>query len=209
MSGLEVVGGISVAISIIDVSIKIYNSARKGLKLSEAFEAVGRRLPIILDTLQTCKNHLEPIQGSMPADVCEALEKILDASKEKARTLREIFEEVIPGENDGWEKRYLKVFKRLGKGHKVEELMVSVTQEVQLIVNHHAVKSAKPEQNTELENIIKEMKSVKSSVAEEESSGMTFNSGGGAQTNNVNSGSGQQINNNAAVGTQNFHSSKN
>lgn len=40
------------------------------------------------------------------------------------------------------------------------------------------------------------------------SSGMTFSSGGGAQTNNVNTGSGQQVNNNAAVGTQNYYFGK-
>ena len=82
MSGLAVIGGISAVIGIIDASIKTYNSARKDLKLPEAFEAVGRRLPIILDTLQICKNHLAPIQGSMPADVCAALERILNASDE-------------------------------------------------------------------------------------------------------------------------------
>lgn len=209
MSGLEVIGGISAVIGIIDALIEVYSSARKDLKLSETFKAVGHRLPIILDTLQTCKIHLDPIKESLPADVCDALEKILDACKEKARKLREIFEEVIPAENDAWEKRYLKVFRRLGKGNKVEELMISITEEVQLIVNNHAVKSATPEQSSKLEAIIKEMKSAKSSVPAEESSGITFNSGGGAQTNNVNSGSGQQINNNAAVGTQNFHSGKN
>jgi N-terminal domain on NACHT_NTPase and P-loop NTPases len=204
MSGLEVIGGISAIIGIIDASIKIYDSAQKDLKLSETFDTVGRRLPIILDTLQTCKNHLQPIQSLMPADACEALEKILEACDEKAGKLRQIFEKVIPGENDAWKKRYLKVIRRLGKGNKVEELMASITEDVQLVVNHHAVQSAKPEQNTKLEDIIEEMKSIKSSMSEEESSGMTFNSGGGTQTNNVNRGSGQQINNNAPVTTQNF-----
>ena len=209
MSGLEVIGAISAVIGIIDASIKIYNSARKDLKLSETFITVGRRLPIILDTLRTCKNHLEPIQGSMSVDVCEALEKILEACKKNARKQREIFEEVIPGENDTWEQRYVKVVRRFGKGNKVEELMLSMTEDVQLVVNNHAVKSAKPEQHAELEKIVQEMKSVKSSMPGEESSGMPFNSGGGAQTNNVNNGSGQQINNNASVGTQNNHYGKN
>jgi hypothetical protein len=204
MSGLDVIGGISAVITIIDASIKTYDSARKDMKLSETFESVGRRLPIILDILRTCKNDLEPRKDPIPPEACEALEKILDACDEKAGKLREIFEKVIPGEKDAWEQRYLKVVRRLGKGNKVEELMISITQDVQLVVNNHAVKSAKPAQNVELENIIKEMKSVKSSVPEEESTSMTFNSSGGAQTNNVNSGGGQQINNNAPVGTQNF-----
>jgi hypothetical protein len=208
MSGLEVIGGISAIIGIIDASIKIFDSARKDLKLSETFEAVGKRLPIILDTLQTCKNHLQPIQGSLPTDVCDALEKILEACDEKVERLRKIFEKVIPGEEDGWDKRYVKVLRRLGKGNKVEELMLSITEDVQLVVNHRAVQSAKPEQNAELENIVKEMKSIQPSIPEEDSRPMTFNSAGGSQTNNVNSGSGQQINNNAPVGTQNFGSGK-
>lgn len=208
MSGLEVIGGISAVISILSASNAVYNSARDGKGLPELFQATGRRLPILVDTLQTCKNHLESIKDSMPADVCEALEKILDACDEKCRKLREIFEKVIPGEKETWEKRYLKVVRRLGKGNEVQKLMLSITQDVQLIVNNYAVKSAQPEQTVELENIVKEMKSVKSSLPEEESSAMAFNSSGGAQTNNVNSGSGQQINNNAPVSTQNFNSGK-
>jgi hypothetical protein len=208
MSGLDVISGISAIIGIIDASIKIYDSAQKDLKLSETFKAVGRRLPVILDTLQTCKSHLEPIEDTIPSDVCEALEKTLEACDDKAGRLRQIFEKVIPGENEAWKKRYVKVIRRLGKGNKVEELMALITEDVQLVVNHRAVQSAKPEQNAELKNIVKEMKSIQPSILEEESRAMTFDSGGGAQTNNVNSGSGQQINNNAPVTTQNFNSGK-
>lgn len=209
MSGVDVIGGISAVITIIDVSLKIYHDTRKDLKLPQTFEIVVHKLPIIRDTLQKCKSHLVSIQDDISADVCAALEKIIDSCDDKATNLRQIFEKVMPGEHDGWKKRYTKIVQRLGKGNKVEELMLSITQDVQLIVNHHAVNSAMSEQNAELENIIKEMKSVQSSASEDESPGNIFNSGGGAQTNNVNTGSGQQINNNAAVGTQNFHSGKN
>jgi hypothetical protein len=209
MSGLEVIGGISGVIGIINASIKISDSARKDLKLGDAFEAVRRRLPIILDTLQACENHLKSTQDSMPTDVREALDNIVDTCDVKARNLREIFEKVIPGQGDGWKKQYLKIIKRLGKGNKVEELMISITEEVQLIVNRHSVQLAKPDQKAVLDNIIEEMKSVKPSVPEEEIAGNTFNSYAGAMTNNVNSGSGQlhsgsgyQINNNAPVTTQ-------
>jgi hypothetical protein len=209
MSGLEVIGGISAVIGIIDASIKIYNSARKDLKLSETFKVVGQRLPVVLDTLQTCKTHLEPIKGSMPADACEALEKILDACDDKAGRLREIFEKVIPGESDGWEKRYLKLLKRSGKGRKVEELMISITEDVQLVVNNHAVKSATPEQNTELRDIIEEIKSTKSSVPEDEGSGMIFNSSGGNMENYINRDKGYLVVNREQVQTQHFGNGKN
>ncbi|KAJ5344404.1 TPR repeat protein [Penicillium brevicompactum] len=204
MSGLEVIGGISAIITLLDTSIKFYDSTRNDVKLPETFESVRNRLPVLLHILQTCQNDLEPGKDSMPSDVCDALENILDSCNEKVRKLREIFEIVIPGEKDTWEKRYAKVIRRLGKGNKVEELMTTLTQDVQLIVNHNAVNSATPGQNAELEDILKEMKSVKISTLGEEHTALAFNSGGGAQTNNVNSGSGQQINNNAHVGTQNF-----
>lgn len=202
MSGLEVLGGISAIISLLDASIKIYDSAQHDIKLSATFEVVRLRLPILLHTLEICSKHLGSRQDVISEEVCEALEHILDGCDAKASNLRAIFEKIIPGESDTWDKRYLKVLRRLGKGNKVEELMESITEDVQLVVNHNAVQSASAQQNRELENIIKEMKSVDSSVRTEESSTMNFSSGGGQQTNNVNSGSGQQINNNGNVGTQ-------
>ena len=209
MSGLEVIGGISAIIGIIDASIKIYDSARKDAKLPETFQTVGRRLPVILDTLQTCKTQLDPIKASITADVCEALEQILEGCDEKARKLREIFEKIIPSGNNRWEKRYLKVMKRMGKGSKVEELMLSITEDVQVVVNHHTVKSAKPEQNVELSKIIEEMKSVESSVHEESASGMTFKSDGGNMENYINQDSGNFVVNHGRVQTQNFGNGKN
>ncbi|KAK5188420.1 hypothetical protein LTS03_011910 [Exophiala xenobiotica] len=161
MSGMEVIGAISAVISIIDASIKIYESAQKDSKLSETFKIVGNRLPIFLDTLQTCKSHLQPVRDSLPADVCEALGK-------DPRSF-------LAGERDAWEKRYVELVKRLGKGNKVEELMVSITEHAQLVVNHHALNSAKPGQIAARGKIIKEMQSSRSSLPEEESSGMTFN----------------------------------
>jgi RNA processing factor Prp31 len=204
MSGLEVIGAISAVIAILDSSIKVYDSAQKDLKLSETFKTVRSRLPVLLETLKTCASDLQPVEDSLPADVCEALETILTRCDETAGKLRQIFEKVLPGKADTRQERYVKIITRLGKGNKVEELMVCITEEIQLVVNHHAVKSAGPEQTRALEEIIKEMKSVQSSLSEEEDRGMTFSSQGGAQTNNVNSGHGQQINNNAAVGTQNY-----
>ncbi|KAJ5161709.1 hypothetical protein N7492_007101 [Penicillium capsulatum] len=213
MSGLEVIGGISAVISILDASIKAYDSARNDIKLSETFDIVRRRLPVILDTLKTCKSHMESKKESIPKDVCEALEKTVDDCDTKATNLRGIFERIIPGPRDTWTKRYLKVLRRLGKGNKVEELMLRLTEDVQLIVNHDAIRSANQPQKVELEAIIDEMKSVTSSVPDEESSAMNSSSAGGPQTTNVNNGTGKQYNNSGNgkqynAETQNFVISK-
>jgi hypothetical protein len=188
----EVIGAISAVITLIDTSIKIYDSAQKDVKLSETFEVIRRRLPVILHTLKICESHMKAKKDSIPWNVCEALEKTLEDCETKAINLRAIFEKIIPGQSDKWKERYLKVLSRLGKGNKVEELMLGLTEDVQLIVNHEAVRSASQPQTDELENIIEEIKSVTQSVPGEEISTKTFNSGGGTQTNNMNCGSGKQ-----------------
>lgn len=170
------------------------------MKLNEAFQTVGRRLPIILDTLRTCKDHLEPIKDTLAVDICEALEKIVEACDDKASRLRQIFEKSLPGDNDGWEKRYPKVVTRLGKGNKVD---------AQLMVTHHAVKSAKPEQQAKLEKIIEEMRSVESSIPEEKSASMSFSSGGGSMENYINKDKGTFVGNRDRVHTQTFGNGKN
>lgn len=94
----EMIGTISAFITLIDTSIKIYDSAHKDIKLSEAFEIVRRRLSFILHTLATRKSSLKPRKDSIPEDVCEPLENTLDACDKKARNLREIFEKIAPGQ---------------------------------------------------------------------------------------------------------------
>lgn len=205
----EVIGLVSGIITIIETSIKTYDSAQKDLKLSKTFEAIRHRLPIILDILTTCKSHIEAKTDPIPDPACKALEKTLDDCDTKVTNLRVIFEKTIPGQSDKWKERYMKALRRLGKGNQVEELMIGLTEDVQLIVNHDAVRSANQPQNEDLETIIEEMNSVTSSVSDEERSTMNFSTGGGAQTNNVNSGSGTQYVSNGSgkqynAETQNF-----
>ncbi|KAJ5442003.1 hypothetical protein N7445_005010 [Penicillium cf. griseofulvum] len=177
MSGVEVIGAISAVISLIETSINIYNSARKDLELPETFAAVGSRLPVIINILQTCKDDLGREEDSMSSDVAKGLENIVDACDAKARKIRDVFEKVIPGAKDGWRKRYSKILKSIGKGNKVERLMASITEDIQLLVNHHAVTSVQPEQNLQLEYILREMKSLESSTSDDELTTLNINEG--------------------------------
>lgn len=112
MSGLEVIGGISAVIGIIDTPVKVYRSVQNDVR---------------------------------------------------ANRIRGIFEKTIPEESDTREKRYRKVVQRFGKGNGIEEPMTDLTQDVQLLVNHHGVRPVRPEQNAETAHILEELKSLKSS----------------------------------------------
>lgn len=205
MSGAEVIGIIAGVVTILETSVKIYDDVKKNLNLSKAFETVRQRLPILLDTLKACKAYLGSVE--LEASVEEALEEIVIACRSNARKLEQVFDESLPGTNDKWEARYIKTLKRLGKGHKVEELMLAVTKDVQVLVNHQAVTAAaKQEQKTKINEIIEEVTSMISPVSEEPTGGISFNSGGGPQDNRGNFGNGPQ--NWAPVRTQVFGNGK-
>lgn len=207
MSGVEVVGGISAVITIIDTCIRLYNNAQKDLKLSETFQAVARRLPILSETLKTCVSHLEPRNHSLPKDVCEALEEILDHCEAKAHTLEKIYRKVITTQADGWEKRYIKYLRHLGTGNRVEELMKSITEDIQIVVNHKAVQWDEQEHSRKLDQIIQDLQSLEPSSAEDNAPSNSFTTHGGTQNNLI--GDGQQFNYEDMSGTQNFHYGKN
>jgi len=86
-----VIGGISAVIGITDASVKVWKGARKDLKLSETFETVANRLPVLRDTLQTCYEHLEPVQNTLPADTADSLSKTVNSCKSKAEKLHTVF----------------------------------------------------------------------------------------------------------------------
>lgn len=62
--------------------------------------------------------------------------------------------------------------------------MKAITEDVQVVVNHHAVMSADQHQNTELDGIIKEMESLPSSS-------QMVNNGTGTQISYQNTGGGK------------------
>jgi N-terminal domain on NACHT_NTPase and P-loop NTPases len=156
MSGIEVLGGIGAVIAIIDGSVKVCEGARKDAKLGMTFETVGNQLPILRDILQTCHEHFKPIEASLPDDAAQGLLKTIDNCQRRARELDTIFKITISSKDDQWWERSRIVAQRLGEGSKVEELMKAIAEDVQNLVNYHAVKPANPTLYKKLEEIIKE-----------------------------------------------------
>lgn len=125
--------------------------------------------------------------------------------------MRDIFEKVVPGDEDRWFSRYAKALKTVlpGKERKVEGLMEEILSNLELLHNSHYFKTA-----VDLSKIaagIEDLRKVKSSLPEDDH-GKYVNSGSGPQ--NIHAGSGKQSNNTISGGsnnsqnigeTQNFH----
>lgn len=90
MSKLQVLGGISAAITIIDCSVKISEGGGK---------TVSNGLPILRDTVRTCHEHHKHVPP-LPVGVAVHPTKTIRSRESKAERLRTIFQETIPGDKD-------------------------------------------------------------------------------------------------------------
>lgn len=203
MSGLEVIGGISAVISILDASKKVWESARKDIDLPKTFIEVARRLPVLQETLQTCYKHLEPVANDLPKETVDGLDKSLEITKSQARALRDIFEETIPGSDSGRMERLKKAVNRVGKGKKVEQLMEGISKDARQIADLHAVKSANPELANNLDKLIQDLRGLEPSLPNEPAQGNHFYNYDGKQYNNT--GKGNQFNYEDMKGKQIFN----
>ncbi|KAJ5657816.1 uncharacterized protein N7484_001465 [Penicillium longicatenatum] len=154
----EVIGAISAVIALVETSIKIYDSARRTSNYLRHSKWFNDRSSLFSTPSRHTKAILTREKIQYPKTCVKHWSRSLTLGDANASNLRGIFEETVPGENDTREKRDLKVLRRLGKGNKVEELMLGLTVDVQLIVNYDAMKSANQQQNAELDDIINEMK---------------------------------------------------
>jgi hypothetical protein len=213
MSGAEaalVLGLISSAIAIIDASQKIYEAAKDASGLHKAFKKVAENVPLVLDTLRAAERAQQKAKSNWQTfddakkqeleDTSKAVKPVFETCKTNAKALRDVFEEVVPGDEAGRMERYLTALKTVSprKKHKVESMMQEILEKLQLLHTHQYFTSAID--FVKLEVGVKEMKSVESSIPQDDA-GKFVHSGTGSI--NVNSGKGEQYVNSITGGKNN------
>lgn len=184
MSGLEVIGGISAVIAIVNASVEIWDNAQTDIKLPETFKIVARRLPLLLSILQICHDELDHIKDTLRSDVIESFRSVVQNSKAQAQLLLDIFEKTVPGEDAKRVQRLQAAVKSVGKGRTVERILQSISEDTRILASYHSIKAARPELTADLERLIKELQNAEPSVEEEPPSSSAFqnhNYGGGQQ----------------------------
>ncbi|KAH8782070.1 hypothetical protein BGZ57DRAFT_886228 [Hyaloscypha finlandica] len=166
MSGAEagfVIGLISGLISIIEATKTVYNAAKDAKDQLEAFRQVAARLPLVIEILHNAKKATQRLDETAQ----EALEPILESCKAKAENLKEIFQKVIRKDDDKWHDRYKKALGTLGKGDKVECLMEGILKDIQVLACERLQGTATEAQVKEIEEAIKQMNEIPSSLPDE------------------------------------------
>lgn len=204
-------GLISSVITIIKTSQDFYDAARDAKGLHEAFRKVAENVPLVLGTLRAAEEVQKQMNAEWQAstdapkkqaieEAAKEVEPVFQTCKINARALREIFEEVVPGDDDGRVERYKKALKTVlpGKKHKVESLMQEILEKLQLLHTQHYFQAA-----VDISKIragIEELRKVESSNPEDDDA-RYVNSGSGPQ--NIHRGSGKQFNNTISGGEGN------
>ncbi|KAF5877798.1 putative beta transducin-like protein [Botrytis fragariae] len=187
MSGAEagfIIGLISGVISIIEAAKTVYDAAGNVKGQPEAFRQVAARLPLVIEILRCAEERV----SSLDEPALDAIELILESCKAKADDLNKIFHKVVRKDDDKWFDRYKKALSTLRKGEKVEYLMEGILKDTQLLACEKLVGIATEVQVKGLEEGIKEMKEMPSSLQEEIGSVTQNHNGSG--NNNANTGGG-------------------
>jgi hypothetical protein len=214
MSGAElsiVLGLVSSVIAIIRTSQDVYDAAKDAKGLHEAFRKVAENVPLVLSTLRAAEDVQKQMkvewQASTDAtkkraieETAKEVEPVFETCKVNARALRDIFEEVVPGDADGRVERYKKALKTAlpGKKHKVESLMQEILEKLQLLHTQHYFQAAIDV--SKIRAGIEELRKIESSDSEDDDA-RYVNSGSGPQ--NIHRGNGKQFNNTISGGRGN------
>ncbi|OBT83368.1 hypothetical protein VE02_08363 [Pseudogymnoascus sp. 03VT05] len=168
-----VVGLISGVISIIEATKTIYDAAKDAKGQPEAFRQVHARLILVIGILDRARERAQIVDETTQ----EALEPILESCKAKAEKLNEIFQ-VIRKDDDKWYDRYKTTLGTLGEEYKVECLMEEILKDIQVLVCESLMGTATDAQMREIQEAIKEMNEMPSSL-QDETVGVTQNQGSG------------------------------
>ncbi|KAJ4009564.1 hypothetical protein NW752_009157 [Fusarium irregulare] len=136
MSGAEVLGIVSGAITLIEASIKLYKTAKDSSGLPTHLRDAATRLPLIQSSLQTAAERIKD-EGSHVA-----LEAVLQACSERAAQLYQIFEAMVPRSGATRTQRYAKAVRSFPEVDKANALVEAILADLQVITLNHVVQSS-------------------------------------------------------------------
>ncbi|KAH7322022.1 hypothetical protein BKA65DRAFT_437516 [Rhexocercosporidium sp. MPI-PUGE-AT-0058] len=163
MSVAEAIGLISGVISIIEATKTVYDAAKDAKGQPEAFRQVTERLPLVIEILRSAEERASALDET----ALDALEHTLELCKAKAENLKKIFQKVIRKDDDKWYDRYKKAVSTVGKGETVECLMEGILKDIQVLVCERLNGTAIEAQVKEIEEAIKQMNEMTSSLPDE------------------------------------------
>ncbi|RYN37640.1 hypothetical protein AA0115_g1358 [Alternaria tenuissima] len=199
MSGAEVglvLGIVSSVIAIVEGAKNIYDAAKDAKGLPKAFTQVNGRFPLAVTLLKLTEENLKSKQR-LEDSVYREADEVVKQCKTQAENIRDLFKEVIRGENDTPFERYKKAARAIvgGKGKKVEELMAEMLKNIDALVKLRLMSNATEDQLKDLQAAIQEMVEMAPSLPDEGTGGVNQQHTGSGHNVATSGNASSQINN--------------
>jgi hypothetical protein len=172
----------------------VYDAAANVEGLPEAFREVVERLPRVRNILASAEKHIR--DGDIDENPCKAMKPVIERCGKRAENLDKLFRNVIPPGDVSRPERYLNTVRILGKGGKVETLMMGMLEDTQLLASDYGLQAFIKDQIEHIAEALKEVSDIKISVPDSEfhDSTTTTNIPGDVHgTQNINNVKGNQI----------------
>ncbi|CEI60339.1 hypothetical protein FVEN_g6499 [Fusarium venenatum] len=140
MSGAEVLGVISGAITLIEASIKFYKTAKESSGLPPSLRDAACRLPLIQNSLKLAAQRVQ--EDCQPTDSYPALEAVLQKCSDRAAQLHDIFRAMIPPTKASRTERYIKAVRSFPQVEKANGLVEEILADLQVLTLNQVVESA-------------------------------------------------------------------
>ncbi|KAM0253633.1 hypothetical protein ACHAQJ_007208 [Trichoderma viride] len=135
MSGAEVIGLISGFIALVDGSLQLYKAVRHISGLPGSFHDVANRLPIIQYTLEAALEwSAEGEENASSAKRRAALFMMVESCRNKAAALQKMLQSIIAGAGTSLIRRCVKAVKAISSADKVDSLMESIRDDLQVLM---------------------------------------------------------------------------
>jgi hypothetical protein len=159
---LAVVSIIANIISLVDITVEIYDAA-KGFgdivdTLPKMYREARDRLPLILDTLEKTKENAEA--GNIDNETCKVLKPVLVQCSANVETLQALFKDIVPAQNASALRVGYKAASGVFHKTKVEAVMKRILEDVNILVSYHVVRGATKEQVAEIAKAISQLSVV-------------------------------------------------
>jgi N-terminal domain on NACHT_NTPase and P-loop NTPases len=156
---LAVISIIANIISLVDVTVKIYDAAKdfgdNVDSLPKMYREARDRLPLILDALEKTKENAEA--GNIDNETCKALKPVLTQCSANVETLQALFKDIVPAQNASALRVGYKAVSSVLHRTKVDTVMKRILEDVNVLVSYHVVRGATKEQVAELAKTIAQL----------------------------------------------------
>ncbi|KAL2823016.1 hypothetical protein BJX63DRAFT_376077 [Aspergillus granulosus] len=164
-SGFEILSLISSTITIIEITIEVYDAIEDLHGLPKAFQQVSDRLPLVKDILVDAKGQAKNTDSSTEATSPKSL---LESCEKKAKELQNIFVGIAKESAGGKSvlSAYRSIVLKLGKKSRVETLMNDILKDLGVLAAHNLFQAATQKRVEEVEKARQELEKVPPSLSD-------------------------------------------